>query len=96
MRSPEHGKEKARAQKIDPQDEETVKEKQQQVNLKIKVHSLRHQLRQMKRGNASESAPQRYEQLQKQLQNLTLQHGYGKLPLDGSILQPRCNILPSQ
>ena len=36
---------------------------------------------------------QEYEALQNQLQDLTLQHGYGKLPLDGSILDQRPNLL---
>ena len=93
MRSPEHEKEKARSQRINQEDEEAVNQKKRQVELKMQVHSLRHQLREMKRENAAKTDPQAWEALQKQLQGLTLQHGYGKLPLDGSILDPRYDLL---
>ena len=85
MRSPEHAKEKARSRPIKPEDEEAVNQKKREVELKMQVHSLKHQLRQMKRENAHELYPQKYEALEQQLQDLTLQHGYGKLPLDGSL-----------
>ena len=94
MQSPEHAKEAARAREINPEDKEAVKEKRRQEQLKMQVHSLRHQLREMKCDNAGSTHPQEWEALREQLQELTLQHGYGKLPLDGSILNPRCNLLP--
>ena len=93
MRSPEHEKEKARSQRINPEDEEAVNQKKNQVELNMQVHSLRHQLREMKRENTAKTNPQAWEALQKQLQDLTLQHGYGKLPLKRSILDPRYDLL---
>ena len=99
MRSPEHQNEKARSQRINPEDEEALNQKRRQVELKMQVHSLRHQLREMKRENAAKTDPQawedpqKWEALQTQLQDLTLQHGYGKLPLDGSIIPERYNLL---
>ena len=93
MRSPEHEKEKSRSRKINSDDEEAVNEKRRQVQLKLQVHSLRHQLRMMKRQNAVKNNPREWATLQKQLQDLTLQHGYGKLPSDGRILQPRYDLL---
>ena len=59
----------------------------------MQVHSLRHQLREMNRENAAITQPEKYEALRKQLQDLTVQHGYGKLPLDGSILHQRYDLL---
>ena len=52
MRSPEHAKEKARSRTIKPEDEEAVNQKKREVELKMQVHSLQHQLRQVKRENA--------------------------------------------
>ena len=37
--------------------------------------------------------PGQWAALQNELQDLTLRHGYGKLPSDGSILQQRYDIL---
>ena len=93
MDSPEHEKEKARSRRINPDDEETKNQKERQLELKMQVHSLRHQLREMNRKNTAKTHPRKWEALRKQLQDLTLQHGYGKLPLDGSILHPRYDLL---
>ena len=93
MRSPEHERERDRSQKNSPENEKAVNQKKGQVALKMHVHSLRHQLREMKRENAAKNHPQRWQALQKQLQDLTLQHGYGKLPSDGRILQQRYDLL---
>ena len=87
-------KEKSHSRKINSEDEEAVNEKRRQVQLKLQVHSLRHQLRMMKRQNAVTNNPREWETLQKQLEDLTLQHGYGKLPSDGTILQQRYDLLP--
>ena len=102
MQSPEHDKEKKRAQKVDPANEEAVNEKNRQVELKMRVHSLRHQLRQVRilhnkniaYHDMSRQQQQQYDywssgNMEKELQELTRQHGYGKLPLDGTILQQR-------
>ena len=48
MGSPEHAKEKVRAQKLNAGDAEAVLEKERQQKLKMKLHRLRHQIRQMK------------------------------------------------
>ena len=48
MRSEEHAKEKARAQKADAGDAESVLEKERQEKLKMKLHRLRHRIRQMR------------------------------------------------
>merc|ERR1712079_820113 len=93
MRSPEHERERDRSQKNSPENEKAVNQKKRQVALKMHVHSLRHQLREMKRENAAKTHQQRWQALQKQLQDLTLKHGYGKLPLDGRILHPRYDLL---
>ena len=80
-------------QRINPEDEEAMNQKKHQVELKMQVHSLTHQLREMKRENAAKTNPQAWEALQKQLQDLTLQHGYVKLPLNGSILVSKNDLL---
>ena len=101
MQSPEHEKEKTRAQKVDPADAKAVKEKDRQVALKVRVHSLKHQLQQVKKLHQTTDyhqmtwqQQQQYDHwrsghMERELQELTLQHGYGKLPLDGSLLQER-------
>ena len=93
MHSPEHEKEKARSRRINRDDEETRNQKERQLEVKMQVHSLRHQLREMKREIAAKTHPRKWEALQQQLQDLTLQLGYGKLPLDGSILHPQNDLL---
>ena len=45
MKSPEHAKEKERAQKRDSENAEAVREKERQLEVKKKVHILRHQIR---------------------------------------------------
>ena len=52
MKSPEHAAEKARAQKLDTGDAKAVTEKQHQQELNMKVHRLRHQMRQIKASSA--------------------------------------------
>ena len=48
MASPEHQKEVKRSAKVDPENIQAVEEKDRQLRLKAKVHSLRHQIRHMK------------------------------------------------
>ena len=87
-------KKKARSRKKNnPEDEEAVNQIKREVELKMQVHSLKHQLRQMKRENAHKKKSTKNETLEAQLQDLTLQHCYGKLPLDGSILDSRNDLL---
>ena len=66
----------------------------------MKLHRLRHQIRQMKALHAkkwySDMSWQQQQQYTKwlsgemdqELESLTLEHGYGKLPLDKGILLP--------
>ena len=101
MQSEEQHKEKVRVQKLDTGEEEAVKEKGRQASLKMRVHALRNQWRDIKgleRTNASHSRSwhqqQPYEHslsggMGKALTELTKERGYGKLPLEGRILQPR-------
>ena len=100
MKSADHAKEKARAQTLDPGNAEAVREKEQQQKVKLKVHSLRHQIRQMKALHQkkwyNEMSSQQQQQhtkwrsgdMERELQSLTLEHGYGKLPLGKGILLP--------
>ncbi len=48
MASAGYEKEKARSRRVDPENAEMVQEKDRRMKLKLKVHSLRHQLRQMR------------------------------------------------
>ena len=102
MKSPEHEKEKVRAQRLDTGNAEAVLEKKRQGKLKMKLHRLRHQIRQMKALHAkkwySDMSWQQQQQYTKwlsgemdqELESLTLEHGYGKLPLGkGSLLPTR-------
>ena len=60
-------KEKACSRTIKPADGEAVNQKKREVELKMQVHSLKHQHRQMKRENAHKLYPQKCEALEKQL-----------------------------
>ena len=86
MQSKEHAKEKARARQIKIDDKEGRTEKSRQEALKRKVHAIKHELKRKTRRNDN---PEECTNLEEQLQDLTLQHGYGKLPLTGVILLPR-------
>ena len=70
MQSPEHEKEKARARIIKPENEEAVNKKKRQMELKMQMNSLRHQLREMTRDNAAKTDPQTWQALLKHLQDL--------------------------
>ena len=73
------------------------------MKLKIKVHSLRHQLRQMRslgpgkdESKMNAKLREKYQKwmsgdLEKELHELTLQHGYGKLPAKAEILTDLMN-----
>ena len=98
MKSPEHETEKARAQRLDTGDAKAVTEKQHQQELKMKVHSLRHQIRQIKALSAKTTysdmtwhQKQQHERWQSgemhlELEMLTRQHGYGTLPFNKGTL----------
>ena len=49
------------------------------------MHALKHELKRMIRRNEH---PEECKALAEQLQDLTVQHGYGKLPLTGVTLPP--------
>ena len=55
LESPEYLRERARARRVDETNAEAVNEKQRQVQLKMKAHSLRHQVRQAKALQRDES-----------------------------------------
>ena len=94
MKSDGYLREKARSRKVDPDNEKMVQEKALQVKLKVKVHSLRHGLRQVKARKAKadkegwHALQKEQRKLEEQLQELTLLHGYGKLPEDAQLLLP--------
>ena len=96
MTSSKYEKEKARSRKVDLENEEAVQEKKRQVTLKIKVHKLRHKVRQMAAldrkmyycgsGLAAMKEEQRQMyfkwksgEMERELDALTNEHGYGKL-----------------
>ena len=98
MKSDKYKNEKARARKLDPGNAEAVKEKQRKR--KLIVYSLRHQMRRMKaidakkaRGRMSKKQERQYERwcsgaMDREVEALTKEHGYGKLPSDESMLLP--------
>ena len=100
MKSPAHAQEKARALKLDRSNATAVLEKERQLKVKKTVHSLRHQIRQMKALHAKKwykemSWQERQQyfkwssgQMHRELELLTHEHGYGKLPSDKRILLP--------
>ena len=93
-------KKKDRALRLDPRNTEAVREKERQLKVKQKVHSLRHLMRQMRAllrkkwyGEMSWQEKRQYRkwrsgEMDQELQSLTLEHGYGYLPLDERILLP--------
>ena len=97
LASEQYLKEKARAQKLDENNTETVNEKRRQLELKTRVHRLRYQVRQAKalhRNSKAISDKDRelYEawlsgNLSKELDECTRAHGYGKLPSTGAMLE---------
>ena len=97
LESPEYLRERARAQRVDETNAEAVNEKQRQVQLKMKAHSLRHQVRQAKALQRDESKitkdnRQLYDKwltgkLSEELDECTLAHGYGKVQSTGEMLQ---------
>ena len=107
MNSDEHAREKARALKLDPGNAEAVREKERQLEVKRKLHSLKHQERQVRALHAkkwySEMNGEERKQylkwqsgeLEQEIQALTMEHGYGKLPLAPPGMD-RITLLPSR
>ena len=98
LESAEYRKEKARSQKLDKTNEEAMNEKRQNLKLKMRVHRLRHQVRQAKAFDRNPKAitdPKAIElyakwesgQLIKELDECTIEHGYGKLQSTGEMLE---------
>ena len=97
LESPEYLQEKARAQKLDESNAEAVDGKNRQVQLKLKVHRLRHQVRQAKRLHRNQNLIKEdnrklYQKwvtgkLAEELDECTRTHGYGKLQSTGEMLQ---------
>ena len=100
MKSPEYVKEKTRAAKLDPTDAKAVLQKEHEQRVKHKVHSLRYQIRQMKAlvdkkwyEEMTSQEQQQYlkyssGQMHRELEVLTREHGYGKLPSEKRIMLP--------
>ena len=97
LQSPQYQQEKARAQKPDENNADAVSEKRHQLQLKMCVHHLRHQVRQAKalhRGSKPITDKNRklYTEwksgkLTKKLDECTRMHGYGKLHSTGEMLE---------
>jgi hypothetical protein len=97
LESPEYLKEKARSQKLDESNAEAVSEKQRHLELKMRVHHLRHQVRLAKALHRNPKAiadnnRKLYEEwlsgsLGKKLDECTRVHGYGKLQSTGEMLE---------
>ena len=100
--SPQYQQETRRAQIVDKTNRRAAKKKRRQVQLKMRVHRLRHQVRRAKALDRDQSAiksgPDRklYQdwlsgKLDEAVDECTRAHGYGKLQSTGEIL--RCGGL---
>ena len=97
LESAEYRKEKARSQKLDKTNEEAMNEKRQNLKLKMRVHRLRHQVRQAKALDRNPKAITDKNQklleewksgkLIKELDECTREHGYGNLHSTGEMLE---------
>ena len=96
LASPEYQQEIRRAQKVDDANAHAVNKKRGQAQLKLRAHCLRHQIRRAKASRryqrAIVSRPDRKllqdwrsGKLDRELEECTLAHGYGKLPSTGEI-----------
>ena len=96
--SPEYLAEKARSRKLDKNNADAVAEKNQQLQLKLRVHYLRNQVRQATKLERNQNAITDKKQkkllddylsgkLTEELDQLTRQHGYGKVHSTGEMLQ---------
>ena len=97
LASPEYQREARRAQKVDGANAHAVNKKRGEVQLKLRAHCLRRQIRRAKalhrrqRAIVSRSDRKLLQdwhsgKLEKELEECTLAHGYGKLPSTGEIL----------
>ena len=97
LESPQYLQEKTRAQKLNETNAEAVNEKHRQVQLKMKVHRLRHQVRQAKALHRNQRAITKdnhkmYKkwlsgEISQELHECTQANGYGKLESTGEMLQ---------
>jgi hypothetical protein len=97
LESPAYMEEKARAQKLDETNAEAVNEKRRHLKLKMRVHHLRHRVRQAKALHRNQEAitdknRKLYEEwlsgtLTEELDECTRAHGYGKLQSIGEMLE---------
>ena len=97
LASPEYQRESRRAQKVNGANVHVVNKKRGQVQLKLRAHRLRDQIRRAKALRRCQSAfvsgPERKlhqdwcsGKLDEELEECTRVHGYGKLPPTGEIL----------
>ena len=97
LESPQYLQERERSRKQDESNQEAMEVKRRQVELKMKVHRLRHQVRQAKvmhrnphkitRENRGLYQRWRSGQLGDELEEYTRVHGYGKLESTGEVLR---------
>ena len=97
LESPQYLQEKARAQKLDETNAEAVNEKRRHLQLKMRVHHLRHRVRQAKALHRNPKAitdenRKLYDEwfsgkLIEELDECTRAHGYGKLQSTGEMLE---------
>ena len=102
LASPQHQQQTRRAQLVDKANAHAVNKKRRQVQLKLRAHRLRHQMRRAKalhrRQSAIVSGPDRklYQdwrsgKLDEEVDERTRAHGYGQLQSTGEML--RCGGL---
>ena len=97
LESPQYLNEKARSQKLDKTNAEAVNEKRRHLKLKMRVHLLRHQVRQAKALHRNPKAITDKNRklvdellsgrLIQELDECTRLHGYGKLQSTGEMLE---------
>ena len=83
FRSEDYKKERQRAHRLDPQNTEAMEEKRRQVDCKNKVQSLRYRYKQAKGRGDQHTC----DQLQQELDQATLDHGYGRVISTGKLLK---------
>ena len=100
LASPQYQQETRRAQMVDKANAHAVNKKRRQVQLKLRVHRLRHQIRRARaldrRQSAIMSGPDRklYQdwrsgKLDEELDECTRAHGYGKLDSTGEFCRKK-------
>ena len=97
LESPQYQQERARAQKVDKSNADAVNEQQYRLQLKLRVHRLRAQVRQAEALHRNpKGIPAKHRKLYEEWQSgkliealdeATQEHGYGKLHSTGEMLE---------